>query len=214
MRTVRLRLLPNGAEERKLMRIADATAKLWNELNYVRLIQFRASGEIDFKDTGHEFYHRYKGVLGVNAGQVINLNNNAWKSYFKLLKLYRQGKLPKFMNKPSPPGFWRDKVLGRRLLRILVRNDKYYLEPINNGEGYIVLKDWHLRVKYAGKIKWSGKQGTLIIKYEGGRWFAYVPITVGEKPARSNPRGYVKGAHEKVQIENPKGGNKAFIDIG
>jgi putative transposase len=196
------------------MRIADAAARLWNELNYTRLMQYRASGKIDFKGTGHEFYHRYKGVLGVNAGQVINLNNNAWKSYFKLLKLYRQGKLPKFMGKPSPPGFWRDKVFGRRLLRILVRNDRYYIEPINGGEGYLVLKDWNLRIKYAGRVKWAGRQGMLVIKLEGNRWFAYVPIEVGAKPAKSNPRGYVKGIYDRVQINKPKGSNKAFIDIG
>jgi len=51
---------------------------------------------VDFKGTGHEFYHKYKSVLGVNAGQVIRLNNSAWKSYFELLRLYKQGKLPKF----------------------------------------------------------------------------------------------------------------------
>jgi len=214
IRTVRLRLLPSGSQERKLRRIADAAARLWNELNYARLVQYRESGEVDFKGTGHEFYHRYKGRLGVNAGQVIRLNNSAWKSYFELLRLYKQGKLPKFVNKPSPPGFWRDKVLGKRLLRILVRNDRYYLEPINNGEGYLVLKDWGLRIKYAGRIKWSGKQGMLVIKLEDDRWFAYMPITVGEKPAKSNPRGYVRGAYEKIQIENPKGSNKAFIDVG
>jgi len=214
MRTVRLRLLPNGSQERKLRRIADAVAKLWNELNYARLVQYRVSGKVDFKGTGHEFYHRYKDGLGVNAGQVINLNNWAWKSYFELLRLYRQGRLPRFMGKPSPPGFWKDRLLGRRELRILVRNDRYYLEPINNGEGYLVLKDWQLRIRYAGRIKWSGKQGTLVIKLEGNRWFAYVPITVGEKPAKTNPKGYVKGIHEKIRIENPKGSNKAFIDIG
>ena len=214
IRTVRLRLLPSGAQERRLRRIADITARLWNELNYVRLVQYRATGKIDFKGTEHELYHRYKSVLGVNAGQVVRLNNSAWKSYFELLRLYKQGKLPKFMGKPSPPGFWRDKVLGRRLLRILVRNDRYYLEPINGGEGYIVLKDWGLRVKYAGRVKWSGKQGMLVIKLEDNRWFAYVPITVGEKPAKTNPKGYVKGIYDRVQIENPKGGNKAFIDVG
>jgi putative transposase len=214
MRTVRLRLLPNGSQERKLRRIADAVAKLWNELNYARLVQYRVSGKVDFKGTGHEYYHRYKDGLGVNAGQVINLNNWAWKSYFELLRLYRQGRLPRFMGKPSPPGFWKDRLLGRRELRILVRNDRYYLEPINNGEGYLVLKDWQLRIRYAGRIKWSGRQGTLVIKLEGNRWFAYVPITVGEKPAKTNPKGYVKGIHEKIRIENPKGSNKAFIDIG
>jgi len=214
MRTVRLRLLPNGAEERKLQRIADAAARLWNELNYARLVQYRASGKVNFKDTEHEFYYRFNSVLSVNAGQVINLNNWMWNSFFKLSRLYKQGKLPKFMGKPSPPGFWKDKLLGKRVLIILVRNDRYHLEPINGGEGYIVLKDWGLRVKYAGRIKWSGKQGMLVIKLEGNRWFAYVPIEVGSKPVRSNPRGYVKGIYEKIQIEKPKGGNKAFIDVG
>jgi len=213
-RTVRLRLLPNGAQERKLRRIADVTAKLWNELNYARLVQFRETGRVDFRGTEHEFYHRYRGVLGVNAGQVINLNNQEWDSFFELSRLHRQGKLPKFMGKPSPPGFWKDKLLGKRELRILVRNDKYYIKPINGGEGYIVLKTWGLKIKYAGRIKWSGKQGTLIIKFEDNRWFAYVPITVGEKPAKSNPKGYVRGIYEKIQIENPKGSNKAFIDVG
>jgi putative transposase len=213
-RTVRLRLLPNGSQERKLRRIADAAARLWNELNYARLIQFRVSGKIDFKGTEHEFYHRYKSVLGVNAGQVIRLNNSAWKSYFETLRLYKQGKLPRFYGKPSPPGFWKDKLLGRRRLIILVRNDRYYIEPINGGEGYVILKDWNLRVRYAGRIKWAGKQGTLIIKYEDNRWFAYVPIEVGGKPAKTNPKGYVKGIYDRVQIENPKGSNKAFIDVG
>jgi transposase, IS605 OrfB family, central region len=214
MRTVRLRLLPNGAQERRLRKLADAAARLWNELNYVRLVQYRASGKVNFKDTGHEFYYRFNTVLSVNAGQVINLNNWMWNSFFKLLKLYRQGRLPKFMGKPSPPGFWKDKVFGKRELRILVRNDRYYIEPINGGEGYIVLKDWGLKIKYAGRIKWAGKQGTLVIRFEDGRWFAYVPISIGEKPAKSNPKGYVKGIYEKIQIEEPKGSNKAFIDIG
>ncbi|MFP3236234.1 MAG: hypothetical protein RXR10_02140 [Vulcanisaeta sp.] len=72
-RTVRLRLLPNGAQERRLRRIADATARLWNELNYARLVQFRESGMVDFKGTEHEFYHKYKNKLGVNAGQVVRV---------------------------------------------------------------------------------------------------------------------------------------------
>ena len=212
MRTVRLRLLPNGSQERKLRRVA--AARLWNELNYARLVQYRTLGKIDFKGTGRELYHKYKGRLGVNAGQVINLNNWAWDSFFKLSRLYKQGKLPKFMGKPSPPSFWKDRLLGKRRLIILVRNDRYYIEPISNGEGYLVLKDWGLKIKYAGRVKWSGKQGTLVIKLEGNRWFAYVPIEVGGKPARSNPRGYVMGVYEKVQIEKPRGGSKAFIDIG
>jgi putative transposase len=213
-RTVRLRLLPNGSQEGRLRRLADATAKLWNELNYARLVQFRASGKVDFKGTGHEFYHKYNVVLSVNAGVVIQLNNQAWNSFFKLLKLHRQGKLPRFNGKPSPPGFWKDRLLGKRRLIILVRNDRYYLEPTNGGEGYVILKDWGLKIRYAGRVKWSGRQGMLVIKLEGNRWFAYVPIEVGAKPAKTNPRGYVRGAYEKIHVEKPRGGNKAFIDIG
>jgi len=214
MRTVRLRLLPSGAQEKKLRRIADAAARLWNELNYTRLVQYRALGKVNFKDTEHEFYHRFNSVLSVNAGQVINLNNWMWNSFFKLSRLYKQGKLPRFYGKPSPPGFWKDRLLGKRTLRILVRNDRYYLEPINSGEGYLVLKDWNLRVRYAGRIKWAGKQGMLVIKLEDNRWFAYMPIEVGGKPAKTNPKGYVKGIYDRVQIEKPRGSNKAFIDIG
>jgi len=214
VRTVRLRLLPNGAQERKLRKLADAAAKLWNELNYTRLMQFRASGKVNFKDTEHEFYHRYNSVLGVNAGQVINLNNWMWNSFFKLSRLYKQGKLPRFYGKPSPPGFWKDRLLGKRRLIILVRNDRYYIEPVNGGEGYLVLKDWQLRIRYAGRVKWAGKQGMLVIKLEDNRWFAYVPIAVSEKPAKTNPKGYVRGVYERIRIEEPKGSNKAFIDVG
>ena len=71
-----------------------------------------------------------------------------------------------------------------------------------------------MRIKYAGRIKWAGRQGMLTIKLEDNRGFAYVPITVGEKPAKSNPKGYVKGIYDRVQINKPKGSNKAFIDIG
>jgi len=33
-------------------------------------------------------------------------------------------------------------------------------------------------------------------------------------PLESNPKGYVRGIYEKIQIEKPRGDNKAFIDIG
>jgi putative transposase len=56
-----------------LRRIADAAAKLWNELNYARLVQYREGGRVDFKGTGYEFYHRYRDRLGVNAGQVVRV---------------------------------------------------------------------------------------------------------------------------------------------
>jgi len=50
-RTIVIRLLPNGFQERKLRRLANASAKLFNELNYERRQQFFHGGKVDLKGT-------------------------------------------------------------------------------------------------------------------------------------------------------------------
>ena len=50
-RTNVVRLLPNGFQERKLRRLADASAKLFNEVNYERRQQFFHGGKVDLKGT-------------------------------------------------------------------------------------------------------------------------------------------------------------------
>jgi len=82
----------------------------------------------------------------------------------------------------------------------LIRNDRYYLEPVDEGEGRLVLKDFKLSIRYAGRIKWEGKQGRLEIIYEAGRWFAYIPIEVGVDPSKSNPKGYIKPNYRDKKI--------------
>jgi len=67
VRTNVVRLLPNGFQERRLRRLADATAKLWNEVNYERRRQFFQQHLVDFKSTWGKYYEKYKGLLGVNA---------------------------------------------------------------------------------------------------------------------------------------------------
>jgi hypothetical protein len=99
---------------------------------------------------------RYKGVIGVNAGHVVNKNDGAWNAFFELLKLGKQGKLPPFVKKLSPPGYWKDRETGEKEIHILIRNDRYYLEPISEDKGYIVLEDLDLRIRYAGRIRWEG----------------------------------------------------------
>ena len=111
----------------------------------------------------------------------------------------------------------------------MIRNDRYYLEPISKNEGYIVLEDFDLRIRYVGRIRWEGKQGRLEIIYVNGRWFAHIPIEVGVEPPKSNPKGYIKplydddeGKKKKQRITNPKstrqrdpiGDREAFIGMG
>ena len=71
VRTNVVRLLPNGAQERRLRRLADVCARLWNELNFERRRQFFGGGGVDFRGTWSKYYEKYRGVLGVNAQAVM-----------------------------------------------------------------------------------------------------------------------------------------------
>jgi len=214
-RTIRLRLLPTKQQDKHLHKIANTCSKLWNQINYARRKMFFEKKKVNLKETYKEYYEKYKKLIGsATTQQILNKNNEAWNSFFELLKLKREGKLPPFIKKLSPPGYWKDRTLGKREEMIIVRSDRYYVEQVNNGEGYLILKDFGVKVKYAGRIKWSGRQGRLEIKYESGRWFAYIPIEVGEDPPKSNPRGYVKGIVDGIKRCEPRGGEVAFIDMG
>ena len=63
-RTIVVRLLPNGFQERKLRRLADTSAKLFNEVNYERRQQFFRGEKVDLKGTYDEYYGKYRGELG------------------------------------------------------------------------------------------------------------------------------------------------------
>ena len=54
-----------------------ACARLWNELSYEkRRVFFNRELTIMKRDEiNKKYYHRYKEVLGVNAGQVVNRND-------------------------------------------------------------------------------------------------------------------------------------------
>ncbi|WP_238377751.1 hypothetical protein [Caldivirga sp. MU80] len=67
VRTNVVRLLPNGYQERRLRRLADACARLYNEVNYERRQQFFNHQRVDFRGTWGKYYGKYKGLLGVNA---------------------------------------------------------------------------------------------------------------------------------------------------
>ncbi|WP_240938833.1 hypothetical protein [Metallosphaera hakonensis] len=96
-RTNTVRLLPNGSQHRKLLKLADVSVKLFNELNYERRQQFFRERRVDFKGTWNKYYGKYKDILGVNAQAVMQKNNEAWSSFFSLLKLKKKGRLPPHM---------------------------------------------------------------------------------------------------------------------
>jgi len=214
-RTNVVRLLPNGAQERRLRRLADACARLWNEVNYERRQQFFNHQRVDFKGTWIKYYEKYKKILSVNAQAVLQKNNEAWSSFFSLLNMKREGKLPPFMRRVSPPGYWKDSVTKQRRLILLVRQDRYVVDVERR---VLILKDFKMAIKFTGRLRWYGKQGRLEIHYDDTKnaWYACIPVEVGVEEARTGRKSkhIVRGERKSIQVESPKGSKVASIDLG
>jgi len=212
-RTNVVRLLPNGFQERKLRRLADTSAKLFNEINYERRQQFFHGGKVDLKGTYDKYYGKYKDELGsANAQQVLNKNNEAWSSFFSLLKLKKKGKLPPHMDRVSPPRYWKDEA-GRKLM-LVVRQDNYVVDEKN----HIILKYFNMEIRFTGRLRWLGKQGRLEIYYDevGNAWYASIPVEVGVEKTKTGRRSkhVVRGERKSIQVKSPKGSKMASIDLG
>jgi len=89
--------------EKSLKLLCSLSSKLWNEVNYARRRMFFEKRGVDLKATYKEFYEKCKTLIGsATAQQILNKNDEAWRSFFKMLKLKKEGKLPPFITKISP----------------------------------------------------------------------------------------------------------------
>ncbi|MDY6765300.1 MAG: IS200/IS605 family transposon protein TnpB, partial [Halobacteria archaeon] len=184
-RTNTFTIQPTGDKKECLLRLLDASASLWNTINYERRRVFFGEGSVWDVDTG-EIRGKYKGVLGSATVQQINRkNSSAWRSFFKLNEKWKEGDLE---NKPYPPGYKGNKDDGREL-HTLIRNDCYTVEwgkhsrleiPIGEQlkEEYDI--QGRLRLEIRGNPHWSGEQGRLEIKYDevDDVFRAFQPVTV------------------------------------
>jgi putative transposase len=184
-------------------------------LNFERRQQFFSSKGVNFRGTWSKYYEKYKEILGVNAQAVLQKNNEDWNSFFSLLRLKKEGKLPPHMNHVSPPGYWKDKETGRRKLIIVVRQDRYVVDEQRH---VIILKDFGMEIRFVGRLRWFGRQGRLEIIYDEGKnaWYAHIPVEVGVEKTKTGKRSkhIVKGERRRIQIESPKGNKVASIDLG
>jgi putative transposase len=164
-----------------LWELADNCARLYNEVNFERrqaYIRYRR-----FEWYPKHLYEKYAPLIGsATAQQIINKNNEAWRSFLALKRLEAEGKLPKHITRVSMPRYW--KRDGRRELRIIVRNDCYRVD----GE-YLYLPKG-LKLRYKGLLKWRGRQGRLEIIYDGvdGVWRGFMAVKVGKPPKRGGSK--------------------------
>ena len=214
-RTNVVRLLPNGHQHRRLLRLADTSTKLYNELNYERRQQFFREGKVDFRGTWDKYYEKYKHELGVNAQAVMQKNNEAWSSFFSLLKSKKEGKLPPHIPRISPPGYWKDRESKKRKRILVIRQDRY---EVDEERKKIILKDFRMEIEFEGRLRWYGKQGRLEIVYDEdtNRWYAHIPVEVGVETTKTGKQAkyIVRGERKSVQIASPKGDKVASIDLG
>jgi len=161
-----------------------------------------------------KYYGKYRGELGsANAQQVLNKNNEAWSSFFSLLKLKKENKLPPHMNRVSPPSYWKNEN-GRKLM-LVVRQDNYVVDEKNHK---LILKYFKMEIRFTGRLRWYGKQGRLEVYYDevGNAWFASIPVEVGVEVTRRGRRSkhIVRGERKSIQVKSPKGSKMASIDLG
>lgn len=82
-----LELKLNKQTEAQLKALTSTASKLWNEITYERRQQFFQTKQVDLKGTYKKYYEKYKKLIGsATVQQILNKNNEAWKSFFALLK--------------------------------------------------------------------------------------------------------------------------------
>ena len=176
------RVVPQyDADEELLRRLLDASASLWNELNYERRQNYFADDDWSVWDTD-EYRGRYNGIVGsATVQQLTRKNSEAWRSFFSLKESGERA---------NPPGYWGNEEDGRTL-RTYIRCNQYTLEwgkrsrleiPVGQDlkEEYGLGYHERLRLEVRGSPKWDGKQGRLEITYDeaSDTYRAFQPVTV------------------------------------
>ncbi|NGM69851.1 transposase [Natronolimnobius sp. AArcel1] len=207
--TFAVRPLSNKGEQ-LLLDLLDASAALWNEVNYERLMRYNDEDGYEDEDVWDTDTGRlegtYKGVLGAStAQQVIRKNSEAWRGFFDTKNKYHDESNTSVTEHPEPPGFWGNKDDGRKL-HTVIRNTSYTIKWGDCSRLEILvgseLKDQYghtgrLRLEIAGNPNWSEyeKQGRLDLWYDetDSTFRASQPVTVSDD-ARDTPLADKKAA--------------------
>jgi putative transposase len=182
-RTNTFDVVPQSDEDEELLRrLLDASAALWNEINYERREHY-ADPDADVWEIS-EYRGRYGGTLGASTVQQIERKNReAWRSFFSLQKKGEAN---------GKPGYWGNAEDGREL-RTYIRNTSYTVEWGEYSRLEILvgkeLKDEYglghrerLRLEVRGDPNWKeyDKQGRLELFYDkqAQTFRAFQPVTI------------------------------------
>ncbi|NVM01622.1 MAG: IS200/IS605 family element transposase accessory protein TnpB [Candidatus Helarchaeota archaeon] len=168
-RTNTIELKPTKQQARTLKDILVRSSAMWNLGNYQKRQAFFKKSPIpsSYKLAEKLKAHPLYKVLGsAYAQQILNKLQEAWNSFFGLLKS------KKVEDKVGLPRYFKNRRVNQTTPALLIcRNDCY---RIDNEYIYIScpkdLKQKYgfkglLRIKYNGLLKWRGKQKRMELKY-------------------------------------------------
>jgi putative transposase len=203
-RTNTFTVRPLSADGKQVLRdLLDASAALWNEINYQRLMRYNNEdgfeGDVWDVDTGR-LEGKYKDVLGASTAQTVRrANSEAWRGFFENKKAYHDEPNTSVTEHPEPPGFRGNEDDGR-VLKGVVRKDAYTVEWGDRSRLEFVvgenLRDEHnspksrLRLEIVGEPNWPEyeDQSRLELWYDetDSTFRASQPVTVSAD-ARDSP---------------------------
>jgi len=155
-------------DEQVLRDLLDASAALWNEINYQRLMRYNDDngfeGEGVWDANTGALEGKYKHVLGASTAQTVRrANSEAWRGFFENKNAYHDDSNTSVTEHPEPPGFRGNEDDGR-VLKGVVRKDAYTVEWGDRSRLEIVvgkkLRDRHnspksrLRLEIVGDPTW------------------------------------------------------------
>jgi putative transposase len=177
-------VLLKPTDTQPLSEYAEQSAILWNIANYERrkaFFEHRKSPSYTIQCRELKYTEPFKKLGTCKAQALLSKLNEAWQSFYALLRLKKAGKLPSHIKKLGLPRYW--KKNGKREARAFyVRNDGW-----NMSENEISISK-SVKIPFQCGELWVGKQGRLeVLKDELSRkWYAHIPVEVEwEPPSRT-----------------------------
>lgn len=171
---------PTLEDERGLQELSEQSAVLWNIANYERRKAFFEHSDIPSYSAqckSLKSNEAFKKLGTYRAQALLQKLDEAWQSFWSLLRLRQKGILPNHIRKVSPPRYWKKNGV-RELRGFYVRNDGWRMDE------NIVSVSKNLKIPYTCGETWVGKKGRLEVEKDilNGKWYAHIPVEVEKQP--------------------------------
>lgn len=197
-RTNIIKLMPDKHQRQTLRLIGDRVSALWNAAGFLMRQEFFKGNKLpsyarlcrNFKNNAD-----YKPLPSHIAQEVLKKLSKSWTGYFRLMKLYKAGKLK---HKPGLPKYRKDRKTGSRPFGFIpIKSPCAY--SIENGCLNITLpsdiRDGRLPIPYRGIVRYQGEYKTCELKYNDATkdWYAHIVVEMPEPQRKSRPVKYAAG---------------------